>query len=249
MTGTVHQRTRARRRPPRAGERPPRRARRRTPRRYLVRRWTVLGSFLLVTALVVVVWFTPVIGVRDVQVSGTSGLSADAVREAAAVAAGTPLVRLDTDEVAERVRRLPRVDTVQVTRSFPGTVRISVTERTPVLAVAEQDGVHLLDASGFDYSTVATAPAGLPALTAADQPSREAAAIAVAALPEALVRQVAGVAAPTPADVRLTLGDGRVVVWGGPEDSPRKAAVLGPLLTRPGKTYDVAAPEFPTIAG
>jgi cell division protein FtsQ len=32
------------------------------------------------------------------------------------------------------------------------------------------------------------------------------------------------------------------------EQSDRKAAVLGPLLTQPGKIYDVSSPSLPTVA-
>ena len=64
-----------------------------------------------------------------------------------------------------------------------------------------------------------------------------------------LKTQVTTVTADTPGDVRLTLSDGRVVKWGNAQDNARKAAVLAALLTRPGTTYDVATPDFPTVSG
>ena len=42
-------------------------------------------------------------------------------------------------------------------------------------------------------------------------------------------------------------GNGREVRWGGVEQGDRKAAVLVPLLTQPGKIYDVSSPTLPTI--
>jgi cell division protein FtsQ len=38
------------------------------------------------------------------------------------------------------------------------------------------------------------------------------------------------------------------VKWGNSADSERKAMVLAALLTRPGKTYDVSAPDLPTVS-
>jgi cell division protein FtsQ len=67
-------------------------------------------------------------------------------------------------------------------------------------------------------------------------------------IPKQLKSQVVTVSADTPGDVRLTLSDGRVVKWGNASDNARKAAVLAALLTRPGKTYDVATPDFPTVS-
>ncbi|WP_156757401.1 cell division protein FtsQ/DivIB [Actinokineospora pegani] len=247
MTGATQRRTRPpRRRPPRAAQRPPRR---RVPTRYLVRRWVVLGVAVALTAAVVVVFWTPLLGVRDIEVSGTAELTADEVRAAASVELGAPLVRLDTNEVEQRIARLPRIDSVRVSRSFPGTVRISVSERTPVLVVQRDDGMHLVDGTGRDFSTLDAAPAGLPALEPTGAAATTAAAVAVSALSDQLTALVASVTAPSEVDIRLTLADGRVVRWGGQEASAHKAAILGPLLSQPGETYDIAAPDFPTIAG
>ena len=72
-------------------------------------------------------------------------------------------------------------------------------------------------------------------------------------LPEWLRVQVRSVAATSPAGVVLGLVTGRggaerEVRWGDAEQGDRKAAVLGPLLTQPGKVYDVSSPALPTIA-
>ncbi|MBC6447699.1 cell division protein FtsQ/DivIB [Actinokineospora xionganensis] len=236
--------TRQRRRPPRAADRP----RRLTRRRYLVRRATVLGSFLGVIALVYVVLFTSVFGVRGVEVFGTTVLTHDDVRKAAAVEAGSPLVRLDTDEIAARVAALPRVRSVDVRRSYPVTVRITLVERTPFAVITKPDGVHLVDVDGVDFGVVPVAPPGLPQLAAADPPTIKAAVTVLAAVPDPLRPQVASVSAETVGNVKITLADGRLVKWGSAEHSDRKAAVLGPLLTQPGKVYDVGTPDFPTIS-
>lgn len=69
----------------------------------------------------------------------------------------------------------------------------------------------------------------------------------LAALPPELRVQVGEVNAPSASEVSLTLHDGRVVVWGTVDRSDRKARVVLPLLTQPGQTYDVAAPDLPTV--
>ncbi|MGH3976448.1 MAG: cell division protein FtsQ/DivIB, partial [Pseudonocardiaceae bacterium] len=100
-------------------------------------------------------------------------------------------------------------------------------------------------------------PPGLPELRVARVGPRDAATVAaltvLTGLPEPLRAQVLSVAAKSPADVVLRLdngrgGNGREVRWGGVEQGDRKAAVLTPLLTQPGKIYDVSSPALPTIA-
>ena len=207
---------------------------------------------LAVLGLGYVVLFTSVVGVRSVEVFGTRDLSHDRVRDAAAIELGTPMVRLDTAEIALRVADLPRVFEVQVSRSWPSTVEISVTERDPVAVRQFRDGLHLIDRTGLDYATVKARPPGLPVLrvdsTSPDDPATRAAVTVLGAIPDQLAKKVVEVSARTPGDVQLKLADKRTVNWGDADDNERKAAVLAPLLTRPGKTYDVATPEFPTVS-
>ncbi|MDU0294528.1 cell division protein FtsQ/DivIB [Saccharothrix longispora] len=235
----------ARRRPaPAARRRPSRGPSRRT---VLRRRLVAILVLVGVTAFVVTVWFTPALGVREVEVAGVVDLTEAQVREVAAIDEGTPLVQLDTRAVADRVHRLPRVAGVTVERVLPSTVRLTVDEREPVAVVKAADGAHLVDATGRDYAVVASPPDGVPELTA--QPNAVAAAVSVlTAVPESLRREVSLVRAGSPADIRLTLSEGREVRWGSPEDTPRKAAVLDVLLTRNGTVFDVSSPELPTVS-
>jgi cell division protein FtsQ len=191
--------------------------------------------------------------VHAVEVVGARTIPADTVRAAAAIEPGTPLVRLDTDEVRARVAKLPKVFSVDVSRSFPGTVEIAVTERTPVAVVPSADGVHLVDGTGLDYEIVKQKPAGLPELAvqsaSPEDPATRACVTILAAAPQQLRAQLVKVSSKTGGDVELVLADGRVVKWGSADNSQRKAAVLAPLLTRPGKIYDVTTADFPTVAG
>jgi cell division protein FtsQ len=208
---------------------------------------------LSVLAVAYLVMFTSLLGVRSVEVTGVKEIPREDVLAAADIQEGTPMVRLDADEAAARVARLPRVYEVRVERSWPSTVEIIVTERTPVAVLRAGDKLHLIDATGLNYAVTGTAPAGLPTLAMSnvnpDNPATIAAVTVLGAIPKQLKTQVTMVTAKTPGDVQLTLSDGRVVKWGDARDNARKAAVLGALLTRPGKTYDVATPDFPTVAG
>jgi cell division protein FtsQ len=224
-----------------------------TRRRALMRRWTVLLVFLGILSLVYVVLFTPVLGAHDVEVQGTQGLTPDEVRKVAAVEMGKPLLRLDTDEIAARVATLPRVAHVEVGRSLPGTVEITVSERNPVAYAQLPDGAHMVDGIGMDYAVVPQAPPGLPSIEVAriapEDPSTRAVVEVLGKIPPQLRERVVTLAAKSPGDVQLKLTDGRLVKWGNAADSERKALVLAALLTRPGKTYDVAAPDLPTVSG
>ncbi|HEY0636982.1 MAG TPA: FtsQ-type POTRA domain-containing protein [Pseudonocardiaceae bacterium] len=201
-----------------------------------------LGYLLLVST---------VLGARTVTVAGTSYLTPDQVRQAAAIPFGTPLLRLDTAAVATRVRTLPPAAEVRVDRTWPAGVTITITERLPVAYLATPQGSQLVDGAGVGFATVATVPAGIPELRAATPEAVTAAAGVLTALAapgrEALRAELIAVSADSPFDVRFTLAGDRTVRWGSAEDSDRKAAVLSALLTQPGSVYDVASPDLPTI--
>jgi cell division protein FtsQ len=204
----------------------------------------------VVAAAVYVVGFTGVLGVRHVTVTGVRALSADQVRAAAAVPDGRPLARVDTGAVADHVSALPGVERVAVVRSWPNTLRITITERHGVAVVQRSGAYWLVDPDAVVFQRVSARPK-LPVLDLAGvgpgSPTTTAALAAVTALPPRLLAGVATVTAPTPEQVTLTLADGRTVFWGGGEDSAAKASVLGALLGRPGRHYDVSTPSVVTV--
>lgn len=211
-----------------------------------------------VTGLVAVVWVLlvgPVLGVNSVQVDGVRSLPADQVRETAGIEPGTPLLRVDVDAARSRIARLPQVASVEVTRGWPHTVVVTVVERKPVAVVGEPGQRTLVDAHGVLFDTVTGAPpAGVVPLDVASpgagDPATMAGLAAVEAMSADVRKQVASVAVPSTQEITLTLTDGMLVHWGGPEESARKndalAAVLDQLAGEkldPASTIDVSTPE------
>jgi cell division protein FtsQ len=229
--------------------------RRRAGRRRLLR-W--LGGVLGVGVVAGLVWLvlvSDVLGVRTVRVEGLTTMEAAQVREAADVVRGTPLARLDTDAAAARVARLPRVERVEVERSWPRTVTVVVRERSAVAWTRVDGDVRLLDRFGVDFRTVAKAPKGLVEVstTATEPRQRQLAVVAAASVVSrlrsdapALMKQVQAVDAPTRDAVTLDLTQGRTVTWGSAAKPEQKLIVLEALLRIDATGYDVSAPEQPT---
>lgn len=197
-------------------------------------------------ALAWLVLLSPLLAVDRVQVEGAARLVPEQVVEAAAVAEGTPLARVDVDAAEERVRELAPVAEVRVRRVWPATLHVDVTERTPVAGVPGPDGVLLVDADGVGFATEPALPPGVPQVEVADagpeDPATRAALAVLLGLPPELAAQVAVVRATTPSDVSLQLVDARTVSWGAPTDTAAKTAALQALLRMPGEFYDVSAP-------
>lgn len=194
--------------------------------------------------------WSPLFGVNEVRVEGASMIPAETVRSTAAIAEGTPMMRLDTLAATARVSDLSQVESVQITRQWPRAVVITVRERG-AQAVREVDGGwELVDDNGVAFAISKKRPKGLPALVDMPDAASETIAIDVlGVLPEEVYRQIGEVTVTSPEDIRFVLRrDGAVVSWGGVEDSEFKAKVLAVLLAEPAGWYDVSSPRTPSTA-
>jgi cell division protein FtsQ len=222
---------------------------RRSLRRRLVG-GAVAGGVLVV--LGVLVWLlaaSPVLAAQQVTVVGQRELSAQQVRDAAAVPLGVPLIRQDLDAIAQRTTTLPQVASATVQRHWPSTVTVTVTERRPLLAILQPTGYALVDAQGVAFETRPRVPAGV--VTTDADPSNapllvDLAAVA-AALPDGLRAKVARLKATPEGDVTLVMSSGTTVHWGDAEESPLKARIVAALLTKEPRAVDVSAPHNPAV--
>jgi cell division protein FtsQ len=219
-------------------------------------RWWYLTAMVLVLALLVwLVAFSSVLGVRTVTVVGARTVSAEQVRAAAGIRAGAPLARLDLAAIRSRLSAVAPIRTVTVSRSYPASVTIRITERVAIGYRPAGDGVDggqelLVDRDNVAFRTVASAPAHLPRLVvpADGAPSMAAAAVA-GALPGKILKSLSSISAPSEESVTLTLRDGRTVLWGGTDRSADKARLLSVLLGRPGRYFDLSDPSAVTSRG
>ncbi|MFI7298808.1 cell division protein FtsQ/DivIB [Streptomyces sp. NPDC050121] len=231
---------------------------------------------IIVLALVVVllgagaVWVlygSPWLRVERVTVSGTSVLTPQQVREAADVPVGSPLISVDTDAIETRLRtELPRIDSVDVVRSWPRGIGLKVTERTPVLLVRKGAKFVEVDDEGVRFATVSEAPKGVPLLEMAVSSSRSVAASlrrfgedrlvreavkAAGSLPAAVTRETRLVKVRSYDDISLELGGGRTVAWGSAEKGAAKGRALTALMKAApaARHFDVSAPTAPASSG
>ncbi|MEE6177748.1 cell division protein FtsQ/DivIB [Mycobacterium sp. 050134] len=213
----------------------------------------LLATVLLAVAgvgLALVLYFTPAMSARSIVVTGTGTVTREEVLDAARVRPGTPLLQINTSQVADRVAAIRRVASARVQRQYPSALRITIVERVPVAVKDFPDGPHLFDRDGVDFAAGPPPPA-LPYLDVADpgpmDPATKAALQVLTALRPEVAGQVGRIAAPSVASITLTLGDGRVVIWGTTDRTEEKAEKLAALLTQPGRTYDVSSPDLPTV--
>src|SRR5262245_46042692 len=94
-------------------------------------KWVALVVAVLALGVVAVAATrSPLLDVDQVTVAGTGHTPEQAVLQAAGIRHGDALVGVDLGAAAHRVEELPWVDRAKVSRDWPSTVHIQVTERT-----------------------------------------------------------------------------------------------------------------------
>ncbi|TXS03040.1 FtsQ-type POTRA domain-containing protein [Streptomyces sp. col6] len=201
--------------------------------------------------------------VEQVRITGVRVLAPAEVERAAEVPMGSPLVSVDTGAIEKRLRqKLPRIDSVDVVRSWPHGIGLKVTERRPVLLVKKGAKFIEVDAEGVRFATVDKAPGRVPLLELAsarsaslrrfgsDRLVREAVRVA-GDLPDGVAEDTRVVRVASYDAISLELSGDRTVMWGSGEAGAVKARVLTALMKAAPKAghFDVSAPTAPAASG
>jgi cell division protein FtsQ len=233
------------------------------------RRRRVLGWALAAVALAVGAAYlirTPLFALSAVRVDGTRAVARAEIVEASQVRVGEPYLGLDLEAIRARVAALPRVAAVRVTRDYPSSLRITVTERPPVASVSAGSVYWLVAADGTVLDAAGRRPADLPYVASVPLPDGVGpgsrlppgnelanALSALGGMAPKLKVLVAGVNARSLDSLEFTLKDGSRVLYGLAVDQPAKdAAVLlvRRTLNREGREaqrIDVRNPSAPTV--
>ncbi|WGD36467.1 FtsQ-type POTRA domain-containing protein [Lysinibacter sp. HNR] len=236
-----------------------RRAERREVKRFTVesrrRRRTltvVAGALAALVLFVLVGVFSPLMGLRTIEVVGAERLDAAAVVEALDGHQGVPLSLIDRGRVQSDLEQFSIIQSYSLELRPPHTMVVRIIERNPVMSVHTETGFSLIDSAGVTVETAAERPAGFPLVVnvPVDADSRvfQATTEAVRTLPPDVMALIDTVTAGTENEVSFQLRDsGITVVWGSSKESPRKGAVLrgalAGLADRNVTSINVASPE------
>lgn len=128
-------------------------------------RWLIAVGVLAAAGLVAYgASLSPFLDVDHVVVRGAQHTPATQLERAAGVAKGDALFWFSTGDAVHGLEALPFVKTAKVTKEWPDTVRIVVTERAPAGWAEGPVGKVLVDRTGRVLAVVDAPPPGLPKL-------------------------------------------------------------------------------------
>ncbi|MGA2838408.1 MAG: FtsQ-type POTRA domain-containing protein [Acidimicrobiales bacterium] len=231
-----------------------------------LRRAAVVAGVVVLIGIGALVLHTPWFEARVVTVTGSHPNTSDeAIESAAGLLHHPPLVSVDPGPTAARVESLPFIASARVTRHWPDSVTISVTERIPMATMAGPGTAwSTLDGMGRTLAVTAARPdlpvlvVHAPAGTAVPAPvggtvapDADPGLVVAATLPPAFVHQVVSVTVAGDGTVSLGLDSDLTVLLGTVSDLTAKyedvAAIIAHANLDGARTIDVTVPESPTV--
>jgi cell division septal protein FtsQ len=203
---------------------------------------------------------SPVFATRRIEVEGNRHLSAADVVEAAGVGHEQNLIRLSTENVAERVSSLPWVREAVASRDLPSTLVLRVVERTATAWFQDPAGVAVVARDGTVLDRPVQPPRRFPRVddVASAQsvgesvPSPPPGLRVVASMGSQLLGRVSA-AASQGGQVVVELRGGGAVRYGPPTQLALKNRALSEMLgwaRREGlsvASIDLRVPDAPTL--
>lgn len=98
----------------------------------LLRRFLLILGIILGAELCWMFVLSPCMPLSSIEVSGIPGIGREYIIEHAGITSSTSYFNMDTEKAKKALANLPMVESAEITRSFPGTLHISLKPRVPV---------------------------------------------------------------------------------------------------------------------
>lgn len=213
--------------------------------------WILIGSSVGIVLIVIGISLSPLFTLKTIEVKGRSSVAEKVIAGAAVDQVGVPLALIDFESIRQRLTSVVKIQSFSTEIQPPDTLVIRVIERTPIGAIAVNDGWEVVDSAGVVIDSVKNAPTSIPELrvSGVDDPQFQNITQTLLLIPSDLRKRIGIIAAESRDSIRFTLRDlACEVVWGSIEGSQLKAIMLSRAIDELAKesgsyVIDVSAPE------
>jgi cell division protein FtsQ len=214
------------------------------------------SSLAMLTALVAVLTFSPILAIKEISVSGTDRIDSKEISLALNPHLGTPLPLLNPADISESLAGFEVIESFSTIALPPNGLSVSIIERQPICIIDSATGSFLYDPAGVKLGKAKSSDVfpkvliqGVPASSVRFQN-----AISVLmSMPADLLGEIEEIDAKSQDNVSMVLrtSKNQRIVWGDSSQSALKSKVLEALMSNHKKTqsvtFDVSAPNAPVV--
>jgi cell division septal protein FtsQ len=128
------------------------------------RRWLAISLVAIQVAILAALFVLPTFRASSIDIRGARLLSRAAILDAAGISSSQSIFSIDGDAVRGRLERLAWVRSAAVETDLPGTVRITVTEWSPIMRVHDASGDRIIAPVGASLPLSSVTEGSLPRL-------------------------------------------------------------------------------------
>lgn len=213
-----------------------------------------IAAPLTLVLLVAATFFTPLLAIEKIQISGAERLKPGQVAAALSDLKGKPLTTVTDDQVAERLAGFPLIETFAVQAKPPGTLLVKIRERQPILVLVRGGKNYLYDAAGIQIEQT-SGKVELPFLKLGGDPKNnprfKVAVEILLSLPVETYQQVFSIEVSQQLTAQLVLKKSNItVIWGDTSQALFKDEVLRSLMKtglKESVVVDVSSPNAPVV--
>lgn len=122
-------------------------------------------SFLALAAVLIVMFFTPLFNIRNVEIAGNNRISNEEITGTVGEIEGRNLFSYRKGKIKNRLYKLAYVEKVSVNKkAFPPTIRVDIKERIPAFQAEYAGGFTVVDKSGRVLEQVSERIEGVPTM-------------------------------------------------------------------------------------
>ena len=104
---------------------------------------------LIFIAIMVFAFITPVFNITEIEIKGNSKVSTETIESLSGIHIGENLFRNSKKEIINNIKEESYIKNVTVKRKLPGTIEISVSERTVEYQINILNGYVYIDSQGY----------------------------------------------------------------------------------------------------
>lgn len=209
---------------------------------------------LILIGLTAATFFTPILAIEQIKVSGTNRLDAGELRAALEGLEGRPLTTISDGEIATLLGDFPLIETFALQAQPPHTLLVKIREREPIVVLVRAGKNYLYDAAGVQIEQT-NAKVELPFLKLNGEPLNNPryrlAVELLLSLPVETYQQIFSIEVSEQLTAQLTLKKSNItVIWGSTDQALLKDEVLQSLLATKladSVVIDVSSPNAPVV--
>lgn len=139
-----------------------------------IRKWRIYIVIVILIAVIIfiILALNVFFNIQNVNIEGSTNYTAEEIFNASKITVGDNMIRTNSDEISSNITStLIYIESAEIRKIFPTTIKITVTASVPTANVRKSDGYFLISQGGKILETLQNPKSGLMNITGTDPDS------------------------------------------------------------------------------